>query len=224
MSKLIKAAEIKSLFYDGMCLMSGGFANHGAPRTLIDLVVESGVKNITVISCDTGDPDLTNGRLVHSGQAKKFICAHVGMNPEASEALAAGRMELELSPQGTLAERIRSGGAGLGGALVRTGMGTVIEQGKQKVEIDGVTWLLEKPLRADIALVKARKADTFGNLAYRGTSRNYNPLIAMAADIVIVEADEIVPPGTLAPDDIITPSVFVTYILEGGSKDEYREL
>ena len=224
MSKLISHAEVKALFYDGMRLMIGGFANRGAPKTLIDLVVESGVKDITVISNDTGDPDLTTGRLVRSGQAKKFICSHVGMNPETSEAIAEGRMELELCPQGSLAERIRSGGAGLGGALVKAGLGTIMEDGKQKVEIHGETWLLETPLRANIALVKARKSDMVGNLAYRGTSRNFNPLLAMAADIVIVEADEIVATGELAPDDIVTPSVFTTHILEGGSKDEYREL
>jgi acetate CoA/acetoacetate CoA-transferase alpha subunit len=224
MSKLISPENIKALFYDGMRLMMGGFACHGAPKTLIDLVVESGVKDITVISNDTGDPDVASGRLVRSGQAKKFISSHVGMNPETSAAIAEGRMEVELCPQGSFAERVRSGGTGLGGILVKTGLGTVIEEGKQKVAVNGETWLLETPLRANIAFVKARKSDTVGNLAYRGTSRNFNPLVAMAADIVIVEADEIVPVGELAPDDIVTPSVFITYILEGGAKDEYREL
>jgi acetate CoA/acetoacetate CoA-transferase alpha subunit len=218
MNKLLHAEKVKEFFHDNLRVMIGGFANHGSPKRLIDLVLESKVQNITVISNDTGDPDLSTGRLVRSRQAKKFIASHVGMNPEACEAYAAGQLELELCPQGNLAERIRCGGAGLGGALVKTGLGTIIEENKQKVEINGETWLLETPLRAEIALVKAYKADTAGNLTYRGTSCNFNPLIAMAADIVIVEADEIVPAGTLMPNEIITPFVFVTYILEGGTK------
>ena len=214
MDKIKSAEEIKALFKNDIRLMVGGFANHGSPKRLIDLFVDSGVKDITVISNDSGDPDLTTGRFVRSRQAKKFICSHVGMNPELGAAVEAGEVELELCPQGSLAERIRCGGAGLGGALVKTGLGTVIATGKQTVEINGDTWLLETPLRANIALVKAHKADKIGNLTYRGSSRNFNPLVAMAADIVIVEADVIVEAGELGLDDIVTPSVFVTYILE----------
>jgi acetate CoA/acetoacetate CoA-transferase alpha subunit len=220
MNKLIGPQDVKALFHDGMRIMVGGFANRGAPARLLDLVVESGVKNITVISNDTGDPDLTVGRLVRSRQAVKFITSHIGKNPEASDALLEGRMELELSPQGTLAERIRSGGAGMGGVLVKTGLGTVVEEGKQKIAALGETWILETALRAEIALVKAYKADTMGNLVYRGTARNFNPLIATAADIVIVEADEIVPAGALDPDQIVTPFIYATHILKKGGRDE----
>jgi acetate CoA/acetoacetate CoA-transferase alpha subunit len=213
-SKLISDEAVKDLFKDGLRIMIGGFANHGAPARLIDLLVESGAHGLTIISNDSGDPDLTVGRLVRSGQAKKFICSHVGRNPEMGKACAEGRIEVELSPQGTLAERIRCGGGGIGGVLLRTGMGTVIEEGKRKIEVDGVEYLLETPLVADIALVKAKKADEYGNLVYRGTSRNFNPLIAMAGKLVIVEAEEIVPVGALDADSIHTPGILVHKILE----------
>lgn len=200
------------LFHDDMSLMIGGFANRGSAKNLIDMVVESGVQNISIISNDSGDPDLTVGRLVRSGQAKRLTASHVGMNPELGEAVLAGRMELELSPQGTLAERIRCGGAGMGGILVKTGLGTVIEEGKQKIEVNGETYLLETPLTAEIALVKAYKADTMGNLVYKGTQRNFNPLVAMAGKTVIVEAEEIVPVGSLDMDEIHTPGLFVSMV------------
>lgn len=219
MNKLKSAEEIKALFYNSMTLMIGGFANHGSPKRLIDLIVDSGVQGINVISNDAGDPDLTNGRLVRSRQAVKFTSSHVGMNPELGEAIATGEIELVLCPQGNLAERIRCGGAGLGGVLVKTGLGTVMQEGKQLVEVNGETWMLETPLRANIAIIKAHKADKIGNLTYRGSAQNFNPLVAMAADIVIVEADEIVEVGELDENIVVTPSVFVTYILEGeGSK------
>lgn len=195
-----------------MTIMCGGFANRGSAKKLIDMVVESSVQNITVISNDAGDPDLTIGRLIRSGQAKKLLASHVGMNPELGEAVLAGKMELELSPQGTLAERIRCGGAGMGGTLIKTGLGTIIEEGKQKIEINGQNYLLELPLTAEIALVKAYKADTMGNLVYKGTQRNFNPLVAMAGKTVIVEAEEIVPVGTLDMDEIHTPGVFVSMV------------
>lgn len=212
MNKLAGKNEIMKLFHDDMTLMIGGFANRGNAKKLIDMVVASGAQNITVISNDAGDPDLTVGRLIRSGQAKKLIASHVGMNPELGEAVLAGRIELELSPQGTLAERIRCGGAGLGGVLVKTGLGTVIEEGKQKVEVNGQPYLLELPLNAEIAFVKAFKADPLGNLVYKGTQRNFNPLVAMAGKTVIVEAEEIVPVGTLDMDEIHTPGVFVTMV------------
>lgn len=215
MNKLASKSEIMTQFHDNMTLMIGGFANRGNARKLIDMVVESGVKNIAVISNDAGDPDLTIGRLIRSGQAKKLTASHVGMNPELGEAVLAGRMELELSPQGTLAERVRCGGAGLGGVLVKTGLGTIIEEGKEKIEVNGQTYLLELPLTADIALVKAYKADTMGNLVYKGTQRNFNPLVAMAGKTVIVEAEEIVPAGTLDMDEIHTPGLFVSMVWDG---------
>lgn len=212
MNKLVSKSEIMKLFHDDMTIMIGGFANRGSAKKLIDMVVESDVQNITIISNDAGDPDLTVGRLIRSGQAKKLTASHVGMNPELGEAVLAGRMELELSPQGTLAERIRCGGAGMGGVLIKTGIGTIIEEGKQKIEVNGQAYLLETPLTAEIALVKSYKADTLGNLTYKGTQRNFNPLVAMAGKIVIVEAEEIVPVGTLEMDEIHTPGVFVTMV------------
>ncbi|MCM8711246.1 CoA transferase subunit A [Clostridium sp. SYSU_GA19001] len=214
MNKVVSKAKIMEQFKDGQRIMIGGFANRGNPDKIIDLLVESKVKNLTIIANDAGDPGITNGKLVRSGQVKKYICSHVGMNPEAGEAASEGKFELELVPQGTLAERIRCGGAGLGGVLVKTGIGTLIEEGKRKIEVDGETYLLETPLKADISLVKAHKADTMGNLVYRGTSRNFNPLVAMAGKLVIVEAEEIVPAGSLNPDEIITPGVFVHMILD----------
>ncbi|QIB68703.1 CoA transferase subunit A [Aminipila butyrica] len=215
MNKLVGRSEIMKLFHDNMTIMCGGFANRGSAAKLIDMAVESGVQGMYIISNDSGDPDLTVGRFIRSGQAKKITASHVGMNPELGESVLAGKMELELSPQGTLAERIRCGGAGLGGVLVTTGMGTIIEEGKQKVEVNGQTYLLETPLTAEIALVKAHKADVMGNLVYKGTQRNFNPLVAMAAKTVIVEADEIVPAGALDMDEIHTPGVFVSMIWNG---------
>ena len=215
MNKLVSKSEIIKLFHDDMTLMCGGFANRGNPRKLIDMVVESGVQNLSIISNDAGDPDLTIGRLIRSRQAKKLIASHVGMNPELGQAVLEGRMELELSPQGTLAERIRCGGTGMGGVLIKTGLGTVIEEGKQKIEVNGQSYLLELPLTAEIALVKAYKADALGNLVYRGTQRNFNPLVAMAGKTVIVEAEEIVPVGALDMDEIHTPGVFVSLVWNG---------
>lgn len=212
MTKVVDKSEIMKQFKDHMTILCGGFANRGNPKKLIDMVVESGVQNLTIISNDSGDPDLTIGRFIRSGQAKKLIASHVGMNPELGQAVLSGKMELELSPQGTLIERIRSGGAGLGGVLVKTGLETIIEKGKQKVQVNGETYLLETPLTGDIALVKAYKADTMGNLIYRGTQRNFNPLVAMAGKVVIVEAEEIVPVGSLDMDAIITPGIFVSMI------------
>lgn len=215
MNKLVSKSEIIKLFHDDMTLMCGGFANRGNPRKLIDMVVESGVQNLSIISNDAGDPDLTIGRLIRSRQAKKLIASHVGMNPELGQAVLEGRMELELSPQGTLAERVRCGGTGMGGVLIKTGLGTVIEEGKQKIEVNGQSYLLELPLTAEIALVKAYKADALGNLVYRGTQRNFNPLVAMAGKTVIVEAEEIVPVGALDMDEIHTPGVFVSLVWNG---------
>ena len=215
MNKVVSKSEIMKLFHDDMTLMCGGFANRGNPRKLIDMVVESGVQNLSIISNDAGDPDLTIGRLIRSRQAKKLIASHVGMNPELGQAVLEGRIELELSPQGTLAERIRCGGTGMGGVLIKTGLGTVIEEGKQKIDVNGQSYLLELPLTAEIALVKAYKADALGNLVYKGTQRNFNPLVAMAGKTVIVEAEEIVPVGALDMDGIHTPGVFVSLVWNG---------
>jgi acetate CoA/acetoacetate CoA-transferase alpha subunit len=217
-NKVYRRNEIIGKFVDGQRIMIGGFATKGVPDKLIDALVESGAKNLSIISNDTGDPGVGQGKLVRSRQAVKYLCSHIGRNPEAGTLGLSGEMDVELCPQGTLAERIRCGGSGLGGVLTKTGVGTVMEDSAPKLEVDGESYLLAKPLRADIALVKAQKADTFGNLLYHGTSRNFNPLVAMAADLVIVEAEEIVPVGTIDPDYVMTPGVFVHMILAQDGK------
>jgi acetate CoA/acetoacetate CoA-transferase alpha subunit len=205
--------DVATKFADGQTIMIGGFANNGVPNILLDVLVQSKVKNLTVITNGASDPGVGLGKLVRSRQIAKLICSHVGTNPEASKLVLAGKMKLELCPQGTLVERMRCGGVGLGGVLLKTGMGTVAEEGQQKLEIDGETYLLAKPLRADISLVHARKADAYGNLVYRGTSQNTNPLVAMAADLVIAETEEIVPYGSIDPDHVDTPGPFVDMVL-----------
>ena len=217
MNKVYSRAEVLEKFADGQRIMIGGFASVGVPTNLIDGLIETGVKNLTVIANDTGFAGEGVGKIFSCRQGSKLICSYVGLNPEAqkivNEQVNSGLIELELNPQGTLAERIRSGGTGLGGVLVQAGLGTIIEQGKQKIVVDGKTYLLETPLHADIALIKAWKADTYGNLVYRRTAQNFNPLMAMAGKLVIVEAEEIVPIGTIDPDDVMTPGVFVNMIL-----------
>jgi acetate CoA/acetoacetate CoA-transferase alpha subunit len=195
--------------------MIGGFLGTGTPESLVDGLVEKKIKDLTIIANDTAFIDKGVGKLVVNKQVKKAIVSHIGTNPETGRQMNAGEMEVILVPQGTLAERIRCAGAGLGGVLTPTGVGTVVEQGKEKKEIDGKTYLLELPLKADIALIKAAKADTMGNLVYRRAARNFNPLMAMAADFVIVEAEEIVEVGGLDPDEIMTPGIFVDLIIKG---------
>jgi acetate CoA/acetoacetate CoA-transferase alpha subunit len=218
LSKIFKKEEIMKQFSDGQTIMIAGFAGTGEPKELTDILLESGVKNLTIISNDTGYAGEGVGRLFESGQGIKLVCSYIGMDPGAlamvDRKVSSGELELDLNPQGTLCERIRSGGAGLGGVLTQTGIGTVVEKGKQKIEVDGKTYLLETALHADIALIRAWKADTLGNLIYRGTSRTYNPVMATAADIVIVIVDEIVPAGTLDPEIVVTPGVFVNMIIK----------
>lgn len=199
---------------DGMTVMIGGFLANGTPDTIIEAIADSGVKDLTIISNDTAYPDRGVGRLITNRQVKKLIVSYIGTTPEASELMNSGELEIEFSPQGTLAERIRAAGFGLGGVLTPTGLGTIVAEGKEIIEIDGKKFLLEKPLKADIALIGASVADEEGNLVYKGTSRNFNPLMAAAADTVICEAREIVPTGAIAPEDVHTPSMLVDYILE----------
>lgn len=218
MSKIFNKEDVIKQFKDGQTIMIAGFAGTGEPVELTSLLVESGAKNLTIISNDTGYSGRGVGRLLDSKQCKKLICSYIGMDPHALETVdrmkSSGEMELQINPQGTLNERIRCGGAGLGGVLTQTGIGTVIEEGKQKIEIDSKTYLLETALHADIALIRAWKADTFGNLIYRGTSRTYNPTMATAADTTIVLVDEILPLGTFDPEVIITPGVYVDMIIK----------
>ncbi|KGN73391.1 branched-chain amino acid dehydrogenase [Porphyromonas macacae] len=214
MDKLITAKEAASKLKDGMTVMIGGFLANGTPERIVDELVKSGVKDLTLIVNDTSYTDRGNGRLVDNKQIKKVIVSHIGTNPRTAELMNSGEMEVEFCPQGSLAERIRCGGVGLGGALTKTGMGTIVAEGKQIVVIDGEEWLLEKPLHADVAYIKANKGDKMGNLVYWGTTQNFNPLMAMAADCVIAEVDELVEEGEILPHEVHTPSLFVDYIVK----------
>ncbi len=212
MKKEITLKDAVSMVKDGMTIMVGGFLAAGAPKQIIDALAESGVKNLTIICNDSAFPDKSVGKLIVNKQVKKLIASHIGTNPETSNQYNAGELEIEFSPQGTLAERIRAKGAGLGGVLTTTGLGTVIAKGKDIVKVDGKDYLLEKPLGADIALIGASIADEFGNLIYKGTTQNFNPTMASAADLVIVEAEKVVKEGEIAPEAIHTPGIFVNYI------------
>lgn len=211
--KIRSRDEIIAQFKDGQTLMCGGFANHGVPNDLIQCVIDSGARHFTLISNDSGDADLTTGRLIHHRLVDRLIGSHIGRNTETVAMLAAGEIEVDFVPQGSLAERIRCGGSGLRGVLTKTGLGTVVEGGKQIVEVDGEPYLLETALRADIALVRARMADPLGNLAYRGTMRNFNPLMAKAADLTLADADLFVEVDEIGCDRIDTPGVYVDMIL-----------
>jgi len=211
--KPITLRNAVALIPDGASLMVGGFMAVGTPERLIDELVRQGKRNLTVIANDTAMPGRGIGKLVSAGAVSKVVASHIGLNPETQRKMIAGEIECELVPQGTLIERIRAGGFGLGGVLTPTGVGTVVEQGKQKIAVDGVDYLLEKPLRADFALVEAFLADYYGNLTYALTGRNFNPLIAMAAKTVIADAAHIVPVGMIPPDNVVTPAVLVTHVV-----------
>ncbi|MDF2610385.1 MAG: acetate CoA-transferase subunit alpha [Lachnospiraceae bacterium] len=218
MNKLITVEEAADMIHDGMSIMFGGFLGVRNPFKLVDAIIDKGVKDITLIANDTSFPEVGIGKLIVNKQVKKVIASHIGTNKETGNQMNAGEMEVELVPQGTLAERIRAAGAGLGGVLTPTGLGTVVAEGKDVVEVDGKQFLLEKPLKADVALIVGAKVDTKGNIRYKKSTRNFNPIMATAANLVIVEADEIVEAGELDPDDIMTPGIFVDYIVLGGDK------
>lgn len=212
MDKKISLQEAVSKIKDGMTVMVGGFLAAGSPITILDELAKSGVKNLTLICNDTAYADVAHGKLITNKQVKKVIVSHIGTNPNTSEQMNSGELEIEFAPQGTLAERIRAAGAGLGGVLTTTGMGTVVAEGKEIVKVDGKAYLLEKPLRADVALLGATVADEAGNLVYIGTTQNFNPLMATAADLVIVEAEKVVKTGCIPPEQVHTPAMFVDYI------------
>ncbi|WMM24246.1 acetate CoA-transferase subunit alpha [Tissierella sp. MB52-C2] len=218
MNKVISIDEAISHIKDGMTIMVGGFLGCGSPHRLIDALAEKGVKDLTLICNDSGFTDIGVGKLVVNKQIKKLIASHIGTNRETGNQMNAGEMEVVLVPQGTLAEQVRAGGAGLGGFLTPTGVGTVIEEGKDKMVIDGKTYLLEMPLRADIALIAGETVDKYGNIVYYGATRNFNTLMATAADMVIVEAEKVVEVGALDPNHVVTPGIFVTHIVNGGEK------
>lgn len=212
-TKLMTLQDATGFFRDGMTIMVGGFMGVGTPPRLVEALLESGVRDLTLIANDTAFVDTGIGPLIVNGRVSKVIASHIGTNPETGRRMIAGEMDVQLVPQGTLIEQIRCGGAGLGGFLTPTGVGTVVEDGKQTMTLEGKTWLLERPLRADLALIRAHRADMLGNLTYQLSARNFNPLIALAADITLVEPDEMVETGELQPDQIVTPGAVIDHIV-----------
>jgi acetate CoA/acetoacetate CoA-transferase alpha subunit len=211
--KTILLQDAVALIPDGATVMIGGFMGVGTPQRLIEEVIRQGKRDLTVIANDTALPGVGIGKLITAGAVKRVIASHIGLNPETQKKMLGGELEVDLVPQGTLIERIRAGGSGLGGVLTPTGVGTLVENGKQRLEVGGKAYLLETALRADFALVEAFLADYLGNLYYALTARNFNPVIAMAADTVIVEAENIVPVGVISPDNVITPAPVVDFIV-----------
>ncbi len=212
MNKFITLEEAVAKLKDGMSVMVGGFLTGGGPNTIMEAVANSGIKDLTIICNDAAYADRSLGKVIANGQVKKLITSYIGSNSVAIDLMNQSILEVEFSPQGTLAERIRAAGAGLGGVLTPTGLGTTVENGKQIVEVDSRSFILEKPIKADIAFIGASVADHSGNLYYKGTTRNFNPLMAMAADIVIVEAEEIWETGSIEPESVHTQGILVDYI------------
>jgi acetate CoA/acetoacetate CoA-transferase alpha subunit len=198
---------------DGASLLIGGFMAVGPPERVIDEIVRQGKRELTVIANDTAMPGVGIGKLIGARLVRKVVASHIGLNPETQRQMLGGDLTVDLVPQGTLIERIRAGGYGLGGVLTPTGVGTEVEKGKQKIDVDGRTYLVEVALRADFALVHAFLADYLGNLAYALTGRNFNPIVAMAGATVIASADHIVPVGVIAPDHVVTPAPVVDYLV-----------
>jgi acetate CoA/acetoacetate CoA-transferase alpha subunit len=198
---------------DGASLMIGGFMGVGTSERVVDEIVRQNKRDLTVIANDTAVPGKGVGKLVGAKLLRRAIVSHIGLNPETQRQMMAGELDVELVPQGTLIERIRAGGYGLGGVLTQTGIGTPVEEGKKKIDVNGKTYLLELPLRADFALVHAFVADYLGNVSYALTARNFNPLMAMAAETVVVCAENIVPVGVISPDHVATPAPLVDYLI-----------
>jgi 3-oxoacid CoA-transferase subunit A len=217
------AAALSGLLFDGMTIASGGFGLCGIAETLITAVRDSGVTGLTIISNNAGVDDYGLGLLLKTRQIKKMISSYVGENKEFERQFLAKELELEFNPQGTLAERLRAGGAGIAGFYTRTGVGTVVAEGKEERVFNGDKYILETGLFADLAIVKAHKADLSGNLIYRKTARNFNPMVATASRMTVVEAEHIVPVGELAPDFIHTPSIFVQRIIKATQNEKRIE-
>jgi acetate CoA/acetoacetate CoA-transferase alpha subunit len=211
--RTISVQAAVELIPDGASVMIGGFMGVGTPERLVDELVRQQKRGLTVIANDNALPGVGIGKLVSAGVMRKTIASHIGLNPETQKKMLAGELEVDLVPQGTLIERIRAAGHGLGGVLTPTGVGTVVEEGKRRIDVDGKPYLLETALRADFALVQAFLADYEGNLAYALTARNFNPVIALAAATVIVDAEHIVPVGVIAPDHVVTPAPVVDYLI-----------
>ena len=215
MKKIVSMEEAISHIKDGMTVHIGGFLAVGTPENIITALIEKGVKDLTIVANDTGYPDRGIGRLVLNNQVKKVIASHIGTNPETGRRMQSGEMEVELVPQGTLAERVRAAGCGLGGVLTPTGLGTIVAEGKDIVTVDGKDYLLEKPIKADVALLLGTTVDKAGNVIFAKTTKNFNPLMGTAADLVIVEAEKIVEVGEIDPDYVMLSKIFVDYIVEG---------
>lgn len=215
MKKIKSIDEVMEYIKDDMTIMVGGFMGVGTPEFIIDAIVKKGVKSLTIIANDTGFPDRGVGKLVVNKQVKKVIASHIGLNPEAGKQMNSGELIVELVPQGTLVEQIRCGGAGIGGFLTETGIGTIVEEGKQKIKAQDKEYILELPLRADLAILGGSTVDKQGNVFYNASTRNFNPLMATAADKVIVGAERIVEVGELDPNHVMTPGIFVDYIVGG---------
>jgi len=209
------SSALEGLLFDGMTIMAGGFGLCGIPEKLIVALRDSGVRDITVISNNCGVDDFGLGLLLQTRQIRKMVSSYVGENETFEKQYLSGELELEFNPQGTLAERIRAGGAGIPGFYTKTGVGTLIAEGKEHKEFDGETYILERGLKADLSLVKAWKGDEEGNLLYRLTARNFNPMMATAGKVTVAEVEELVPTGALDPDAIHTPGIFVQRILKG---------
>lgn len=218
-NKIMEADAAVAKIADGASIMVGGFMACGTPEILIDALVRRNVKNLTIICNDAGVPGRGVGKLISNGQVKTLIASHVGLNPEVAERMNTTneeeKLECILVPQGTLAERVRAGGAGLGGFLTPTGVGTIVAEGKQVINMNGRDYLLEEPIRADVAFIRGSVTDTFGNTIYNATTRTFNPMMATAADYVIVGTCEIVEVGQLDPNHVATSGIFVDAIVGG---------
>ncbi|WP_416864341.1 MAG: CoA transferase subunit A [Imperialibacter sp.] len=212
--KVTDYATAKSAFFDGMTLLFGGFGGVGTPPGLIDSLIDSGVKDVKLIGNDAGFPWIGIGKFVCLERATHLLASHIGSNPTAGDLMNQGKLKVEFSPQGILVERIRSGGVGLNGFLTELSKGTQLEYDKPKVNIGDKEYIYEAPITADVGIVYAKKADTFGNLIFDKTARNTNPYVAMASKVTIVEADEIVPMGELDPEEIVVPGIYVKYIVQ----------
>ncbi len=216
-NKIIDIKTFKEFLKDDMSIMIGGFMGNGTPEILVDAIIESGIKNYTIIVNDTAMPGVGTSKLIATKRVKKIIASHIGLNPQTGQLMTAKELEVELIPQGTLAERIRCGGSGIGGFLTPTGLGTDVEIGKEKITVDGKAYLLELPLRADLAIIRGSIVDKSGNVFFAGTTRNFNPLMATACDLVVAAAEKIVEKGEIESESIMLPGIFVDYIV-GGEK------
>ncbi|MFP3123160.1 CoA transferase subunit A [Ectobacillus funiculus] len=211
--KITTVKQVMTLFHDGMTLMFGGFGGVGSPPTIISAILAEGIRDMHLIGNDTGFPEIGIGSLITNERVSSIITSHIGSNPNAGRLLHEGKLQIEFCPQGTLAERIRAGGVGLAGVLTDVGIDTIVEEKKQTVVLEGRRYLVETALTAEVAIVYAKKADPFGNLVFDKSARNMNPHVAMAGTITIAEVEEIVTLGSLDPDEIVTPGVFVDYVV-----------